>query len=189
LTSASQIAAAACHRAAAGLRTVRRAVVRRWDAWLYGLDQEYPEYDAYRRRPRQLARAVRVTMLAAETVAAVAVTLGGAFANRWAQRPSSDTRPAAAHRSPAAPMPRTHVDGRVHRVQFGNGDPVPRTDSWNSPGSDVSDPPGSNLDPISVDAASPAAAPTGAAHVPSVATTTDTRHTSAIPSTFAPGAA
>ena len=62
LTSASDIAVAAFHRAAAGVRTVTRAIVRRSDAWLYGLDQEYPEYDAYRRRPRRIARAVGITM-------------------------------------------------------------------------------------------------------------------------------
>jgi|GEM_PF-6241528 len=188
LTNPSEIAAGARHRAAAGLRMLRRAVVRRWDAWLYGLDQEYPEYDAYHRRPRRLARVVRVTTLAAETVSAV-VTLCGALANRWVQRPSADTPPAAPRRSPAAPMPRAHVDGRVRRVQNGDGDPAPRTDSSNSPGSDVSDPPGSGLDPTSVDTASTAAAPTGAPDVSGGATTTDTRHTSAIPSTFAPGAA
>jgi hypothetical protein len=195
VTCASEIAAAACHRAAAALRTVRRAVVRRSDAWLYGLDQEYPEYDAYHRRPRRLGRKVRKITLTAESVTAVAVSLCGVLANRWAQRPSSDTHRAAPHRPPAAPMPRAHVDGRVHvdgrahRVQLGDRDPVPRTDSSNSPGSDVSDPPGSSPDPARVDTPSPPAAPPGAAYVLSTATITDTRHTSAIPSTFAPGAA
>ena len=67
LTSASDLAVAACRRAAAGVRTVRRTIVRRSDAWLYGLDQEYPEYDAYRRRPRRIARAVDFTVMAAES--------------------------------------------------------------------------------------------------------------------------
>jgi hypothetical protein len=132
LTRASNIAAAACRRAVAGVRTVRRAVVRRSDVWLYGLDQEYPEYDAYRRRPRRIAWAVGMTARAAKRA---------------------------------------------------------RTRLPNSRGSDVSDPPGlvGELPPVDVENAP--AVPPAASGVGSRSTTPDTRHTSAIPSTFAPGAA
>jgi hypothetical protein len=107
LTSHSDIAAAAWHRAAAGVRTVRRAVIRRSDMWLYGLDQQYPEYDAYsRRRHRQLGRAIGVVTLAARSVAAVTVDVRAAVASRWAQRPTSDRRLGTSYR-PAA--------GAVHR--------------------------------------------------------------------------
>jgi hypothetical protein len=168
LTSASDIAAATFRRAAAGVRTVKRAVVRRSDAWLYGLDQEYPEYDAYRRRPRRIARVVGLSTLAAKTAAAT-VTLCGALANRWRQRPASDTDSVIPPRGPAGPLPRTHLP--------------------NSRRSDVSDPPGLVGEPPPVHVESASATRPVASGLVTSTTTPDTRHTSAIPSTFAPGAA
>jgi hypothetical protein len=169
LTSASDIAAATYRRAAAGVRTVKRAVVRRSDAWLYGLNQEYPEYDAYRRRPRRIARGVGLSTRAAKRVATATATLCGALANRWSHRPASDTDSPIPRRHPADPLPRTHLP--------------------NSRRSDVSDPPGLVGEPPLVHVESTPAYPPAASGVATSTTTPDTRHTSAIPSTFAPGAA
>ncbi len=188
LTSASDVAIAACHRAAAGVRTVRRAIVRRSDAWLYGLDQEYPEYDAYHRRPRRIARAVGVTVVAAESLAAATVRLCDGLANRWAQRPNSDKRSATPRRDPSAGVPRGG-SGRAQHVRRRDFDPPTRRDLPNSSRSDVSDPPGSAVDRPPGQAEGALAALPGPDGVATDATTPDTRHTSAIPSTFAPGAA
>ena len=192
LTIASDIAVAACHRAAAAVRTVRRAVVRRSDAWLYGLDQQYPEYDAYHRRPRRIARAVGVTVVAAESVAVATVGLCGVLANRWAQRPNSDRRSVTTHRGPAGAVHRPGArgrTGRAHRVRRRDVDPASRTDLPGSSGSDVSDPPVSVVARPPIPAESTVAALPGPDGDAANATTPDTRHTSAIPSTFAPGAA
>jgi hypothetical protein len=56
-------------------------------------------------------------------------------------------------------------------------------------GSDVPDPPGSLVDCPPIQAEGALAALPGPGGVTTNATTPDTRHTSAIPSTFAPGAA
>lgn len=192
LTSASDIAVAACHGAAAAVRTVQRAVVRRSDAWLYGLDQEYPEYDAYHRRPRRIAGAVGATVVAAESLSAATVGLCGVLANRWAQRPNSDKRSATPHRGPAGAVHRRGTGGRTagtHRVRLRYVDPASRTDLPGSSGSDVSDPPVSVVARPPIQAESAVAALPGPDGDAANATTPDTRHTSAIPSTFAPGAA
>jgi len=188
LTSASDMVVAACRRAAAGVRTVRRAIVRRSDAWLYGLDQEYPEYDAYQRRPRSIARAVGVTVVAAERLGAATVRLRGTLANRWAQRPNSDKRSATPRRDPSAAIRKGGTRG-AHHVRRRDFDPPGRRDLPSSSRSDVSDPPGSVVarPPGQVERTPAALAPSGG--VVTDATTPDTRHTSAIPSTFAPGAA
>jgi hypothetical protein len=166
--------------------------VHRSDAWLYGLDQEYPEYDAYRRRPRRIARAVGFTMVAAERVVAATVGLRGALANRWAQRPHSDKRSATSRPGSAGTARRPGTGGRTgpaHRVQLRDVDPASRTHLPSSSRSDVPDPPGSVVGRPSIPAGSGPAALPGPDGAATSATTPDTRHTSAIPSTFAPGAA
>ncbi len=192
LTNASDIAVAVYHRAAAGVRTARRAIVRRSDAWLYGLDQEYPEYDAYHGRPRRIARAVGITVVAAERLAGVPAGLCGALASRWAQRPHSDKRSATRRRSSAGTIPRPGTSARTgpaHRVRPRDVDPASRTYLPTSSRSDVSDPPGSVGDRPRIPAESEPAASPGPDGAATSASTPDTRHTSAIPSTFAPGAA
>jgi hypothetical protein len=183
---------------------VQRAIVRTSDAWLYGLDQEYPEYDAYQRGPRRIARAVGRTVLAAGSAAVMTIRLRSVLANRWAQRSNSDKRPATPRHGPAGVVPRPGAGGRTgrtHRVELRDVDLASRHDlptSLGLPtsrglptslGSDASDPPGSVLarPPIPAER-EPAASPASDGVVTNAATP-DPRHTSAIPSTSAPGAA
>lgn len=188
LSRASHVAASAFYRAAAGVRSMRRAVVRGLDARLYGLDQEYPEYDAYQRRPRRIARAIGRTVLAG-SVATVTTGLRGVRANRWA-RPHSDTRSATPrHRATGVVSRADGRIGRARRVELRGVDPASGTDLPTSSRSDVSDPPGSLADPQPIPAESAPAASQASGGIVINATTPDTRHTSAIPSTFAPGAA
>lgn len=173
LTSTWDIAVTAGRRAAAGVRTVQRAIVRRSDAWLYGLDQEYPEYDAYQRGPRRIARALGRTALAAGSVAVMTIRLRSMLANRWAQRSNSDKRSATPRHGSASVVPRPGAGGRTgrtHRVELRDVGPA-----------SVARP------PIPAER-EPAASPASDG-VATFAATPDTRHTSAIPSTSAPGAA
>jgi hypothetical protein len=79
-------------------RSVRRGLIRRIDNWLYGLNEAYPEYDAYRGRSRRILRAIVATAVVA--AALVFVTLLIAVVTAIVRRPDGAAAPDAMRAAP-----------------------------------------------------------------------------------------
>ena len=80
--------------AAQSSRSARRRLVRRFDDWLYGLNEAYPEYDAYRGRSRRILRSIVATAIVA--AALVLVTLLIVVVTAILHRPEGGGAPNAA---------------------------------------------------------------------------------------------
>src|SRR5262245_21010488 len=76
-------------------QAARRAVVRRADAWLYGLDERFPEYDAYRRRPRRRTRPTGTMAVVAVGVITATVALASGVGHGSVRKTVDRGRPDA----------------------------------------------------------------------------------------------
>jgi hypothetical protein len=157
------------------------AAIRRLERWRLGLDVEFPEYDAYRRRPARI-RASAITAV----VAAGAVVAGVALADGLSHDRAS-TEPVTAPRQPSAAHAGTpSASHRSSTVTHG-------TRSGRSAPSRVLHTSGDEMIAPSYglghgQAARLAAQAVGGAAI-GAAQQVDTRHASSIPSTAIAGAA
>jgi len=192
-------AAGPWRRSLAATRALVMTAIDRVGRWRLGLDAEFPEYDAYRRRPARIRIAV-LTALAAAAAAVVAVALADGLAHGEASTepvtpaPSSGGAPAPAPTSsaPSAPTssaPSAATLSAYHRSSMATHGSAtglassPRSlHTWRA---DLTTPSNSAGE---TDVASELIAAFARTAIPA-AQQVDTRHTSAIPSTAIAAAA
>jgi hypothetical protein len=157
------------------------AVVNRVERWRLGLDVEFPEYNAYWRRPARIrASAIAALVAAGAVIAAIALT-GGLSHSRASTEPvTTPPRPGV------APAPTRSVSHRSATVTHGTATGRPSSPLGLYTGRGDTTAPSN--EPGQTAAALPVTAVVLRTAIPAVQQV-DTRHTSPIPSTAIAGAA
>jgi hypothetical protein len=157
------------------------AAIRRLERWRLGLDVEFPEYDAYRRRPARIRASVITAIAAAGAVFAGVALADGVSHGRASTEPvttpprpgvAQSGVPSASHRSSTVTHATTSDRPSPARVLHTGGDETIAP----SKGVGHLQPHGSGAEAVG-------------GHAIRAAQQVDTRHASSIPSTAIAGAA
>jgi hypothetical protein len=157
------------------------AAIRRLERWRLGLDVEFPEYDAYRRRPARI-RASAITAIAAAGAVVAGVALADGLSHGRASTEPVTTSPRPGVARAGTPSASHRSSTVTHGARSGRSSPPRRLHT----GRDEAIAPSNGLghgQPARLVAVALSGDAIGAAQQ------VDTRHASSIPSTAIAGAA